>query len=224
MEVFTLEHIERNFQILEQKMINVMENALDFGNELIDTELDLGIFDLILKPLIKSFYAYWRNNDAKQGTLIQINTTLSCGKYLSLHGNGSNELFNETVEKNFPAYFNADQVSRQCKRNHKNFSRLKEIVRWAFISRLEESILMLKVKDDVQDYESLVQATFKTKEEAFNVLVKQLDRTDESIKIIEEDLSILKLPTAKNLLIKTLRKGFEKTRKDMIKNLDNIYK
>ena len=201
-----------------------MENALEFGNKLIDNELDLGILDGILKPIIKSFYNYWRNNDAKQGTLVQINTTLSCGKILSFHGNGSKEKFEKIVEENFPKYLQADQVFRQCKNNHKNFDRLKEIVKWAFISRLEESIIMMKVKDEVNDYESLVRAAFKTKEEAFKVLVKQLDRTDESIKIIEEDLSILKLPTAKNLLIKTLRKGFEQTRRDMINNLANIYK
>ena len=219
-----MEHAERNYQILEQKMINVMENALDFGNELIDTELDLGIFDALIKPLIKSFYSYWRNNDAKQGTLIQINITLSCGKNLSLHGNGSKEKFDETVEQNFTTYFKADQVSRQCKNNHKNYKKLKEIVKWAFISRLEESIILMKVKDEVHDYESLVRAAFKTKDEAYKVLVKQLDRTEEAIKIIEEDLSILKLPTAKNILIKTLRKGFEKTRRDMINNLDKVYK
>lgn len=205
-------------------MITVMEKALAYGNELINTELNLGVFNAIAKPMIKSFYNYWRNNDARQGTLKQIKTTLGTAKYLCMNGNGSKEQFDEFVEKNFYDYLEGDQVYRQCKKTHKNFRRLTNIVKGAFISQLEESMLLLKVQEQVDDYNSMVRATFKTKEDAYEVLVKQLDFTDESIKIIEEDLSVLKIPTGKNILIKTLRKGYNHTRINMINNLDNIFK
>ncbi|MFX1383427.1 MAG: hypothetical protein ACFFBP_13375 [Promethearchaeota archaeon] len=205
-------------------MIDVMENAFEFGNELIDTELNLGVLDVIVKPVIKSFYNYWKNNDARQGTLLQIKTTLDCGKYLCLNGNGSKVKFNEVVEQNFNNYLKGDQVYRQCKQTHKNFKRLKNIVKLAFISQIEESILLLNVRDHIEDYDSLIRAAFKTKEEAYEVLLRQLEFTDESIKIIEEDLSVLKIPTGKTILMRTLRKGFNQTRINMINGLDNIYK
>jgi len=204
-------------------MIDVMERALEFGNTLIETELNLGVFDVLAKPLIKSFYNYWKNNDAKEGTLLQIKTTLESAKYLCIHGNGSKEKFDEVVKQNFLSYLKGDQVYRQCKQKHKNFKNLTEIVKWAFISQLEESMMLLKVKDEVDDYNSMVRSAFKTKEEAYNVLVKQLDFTDDSIKIIEKDLSILKILTGKKMLIKTLRKGYDQTRINMINNLDHIF-
>ncbi len=218
-----MEHVERNYQILEKKMIDVMENALEFGNELIDRELDLGVLDALIKPIIKSFYNYWRNTDAKQGTLKQIKTTLGSAKYLCMNGNSSKDNFNKIAEQNFYKYLEGDQVYRQCKKNHKNYKKLKEIVKGAFISKIEESMILLKVQDQVEDYECLVRSAFKTKEEAYRVLVRQLNDTDECIKIIEDDLSILKIPTGKSILIRTLRKGFDETRENMINNLDTIY-
>jgi len=204
-------------------MIDVMEKALEFGNKLIETDLNLGVFDVLAKPMIKTFYNYWKNNDAREGTLLQIKTTLESAKYLCIHGNGSKEKFDEVVEQNFLNYLKGDQVYRQCKKKHRNFKKLTDIVKWAFISQLEESMILLKVKDQVEDYNSMVRAAFKTKEEAYNVLVKQLDFTHESIKIIEGDLSILKIPTGKKMLMKTLRKGYDQTRINMINNLDHIF-
>ena len=200
-----------------------MENALEFGNELIDKELQLGLFDIIAKPIIKAFYNYWKNNEAQKGTLLQIKTTLDCGKQLAINHNGSNEYFDKIVDENFIDYLKGDQSFSQCKKKHKNFNRLKGIIKDTFISRLKESMIMLKVKDDVEDYDSLVRAAFKTREEAYETLSKQLDFTDECIKIIESDLSILKIPTGKNILIKTLRKGFDQTRKNLLENINNIY-
>ncbi|MFX1274901.1 MAG: hypothetical protein ACFFBP_13370 [Promethearchaeota archaeon] len=219
-----MEHIERNFRILEKHLIDLMDKTLEYGNTLIDEELNLGVFNVIAKPFIKSFYNYWKNNDARQGTLLQIKTTLDCGKFICLNGNSSKEKFDEVVDQNFFKYLQGDQVYRQCKKDHKNFKKLKEIVKWAFISGLEEAIICLKVQDPIEDYESLVRAAFKTKEEAIKVLVKQLDFTDESLQIIEDDLNILKLPTGKNILIKTLRKGVNQNRINMINDLDKIYK
>ena len=74
----TLDYLERNYSILEHKMIDLMNNSLEFGKELIDSELDTGLLDIIIKPIIKTFYNYWSNNDAKQGTMEQISLTLNC--------------------------------------------------------------------------------------------------------------------------------------------------
>ena len=51
------DYIERNYRILQDKMIEEMDLALDFGKKLIDSELDAGIFNFLVKPIIKSFYS-----------------------------------------------------------------------------------------------------------------------------------------------------------------------
>ncbi|MBN1802532.1 MAG: hypothetical protein JW891_13555 [Candidatus Lokiarchaeota archaeon] len=218
-----MDQIDRNYEIFKQELINLMINRLEYGNTLIEKELTVGAFDFIAKPIIKAFYKYWQNNDAKEGTMTQINTILNCGKILVTNGNNSEEHFNEIVEKNFLDYLKGDQVYRQCSNKHKNFPALRDIVKKTFITQIKEAILLLQVKENIVDYGSLVRAAFKNKEEAYGTLVKQLDFTDQCLKIVEKDLSILKLPTGKKLLMKTLRKGFEQTRIDFIDNLNNIY-
>ena len=204
-------------------MIDLMNNSLEFGKSLIDSELDTGLLDIIIKPIIKTFYNYWSKNDAKVGVLEQISLTLGCGKKLANNGLDSTVTLEQLVDENFPKYLDSDQVGRQCHNWHKNFKKLREIVRETFISQIKESILLLSVKEEVSNYDDLVKGAFKTKEEAYATLVKQLNYTDDCIKIIESDTSILKIPTGKKILIKTLRKGFNDTRENLESNIDNIY-
>ena len=200
-----------------------MNNSLEYGKSLIDSELNTGLLDIIIKPIIKTFYNYWSNNDAKQGTLEQISLTLGCGKKLASNGLDSSITLETLVDENFPKYFKSDQLSRYCYASHKNFKEIKQIVKDTFHHRIKESVMLFKVQDNVSSYDDLVKAAFADKEEARATLVKQLDFTDNAIEIIEKDTSILKLPTGKKLLIKTLRKGFNETRQNLESNIDNIY-
>jgi len=218
-----LDYLERNYRILEQKMINLMNNSLEFGKSLIDSELDTGLLDIIIKPIIKTFYNYWSSNDAKVGTLEQISLTLGCGKRLVSNGLDSTITLEKLVDENFEKYLKSDQVGRQCHQTHRNFKQLRKIVRETFITQIKESVMLLKVEDDVESYDDLVRAAFKTKEEAYATLAKQLNFTDDCIKIIEKDTSILKIPTGKKILVKTLRKGFDETRNNLKQGLNNIY-
>ena len=63
-------------------MIKQMDISLNFGKSLIDSELDSGVLNIIVKPIVKSFYKYWSDNDAKVGTLEQIRVTLDSAKKL----------------------------------------------------------------------------------------------------------------------------------------------
>ena len=64
---------------------------------------------------------------------------------------------------------------------------------------------------------------FKTKENALVSLKRQLEFNEQGIKIVEKDPSILKIPTGKNIILKALRNGFNNTRDELIKRLDNIF-
>jgi len=202
-------------------MIEQMEEALEFGKGLIDTELDAGLFNFIIKPVVKTFYKYWSDHDARQGTLQQIKVTLDCARKLC---NGEVEMsFDDAVEGHFQTYLEADQTFRQCKPKHKNFKKLKDLTKEEFIIRVTEAILFLKVTEEAHSYDDLVRIVFKTKEKAKESLIRQLDFNEKGIKIVEDDPTILKIPTGKNIILKALRNGFNNTRDELIRRLDNIF-
>ena len=218
-----MERIERNYRILEKRMIEQMEMSLSYGESLIETEFDSGVFNVVVKPIVKSFYKYWSDKDAKVGTLEQIRVTLDSAKEFIKNGGGSEEHLNKIINKNFPIYLKNDQTYIQCKDTHRNYTKLKEVTRKCFITQLEETILFFNVKDDVKDYSELSRATFKSKERAYQALKRQLDYNEEGIAIVEQDDSILKVPLGKNIILKVLRMGFEMTKEKLIEELDEIF-
>ena len=160
------DYIERNYNILKQKMIEQMQQSLKFGRDLVESELDANIFNALVKPIVRSFYNYWSDKDAKIGTMEQIRITLDTARELIKNGEITKEKFEQVVNRNFPIYLMNDQTDRQCKKTHKNYEKLKEITKKCFITQVEESILFLSVKDDVKDYNELSRAAYKTKENA----------------------------------------------------------
>jgi len=217
-----LNYLERNYDIVKQRMIQQMENSIVLGRNLIDTELDTGILNFIIKPIIKTFYDYWSKKDVREGTLKQIDITLEIGKELLMNGNNDPN-FNRIVEESFPKYLDADQASRNCSHSHKNYERLKQVANETFINYLKEVVKFLDVKEDVEDYGDLCRVAFNTKEVAEQNLMKQLEFTERGIKIIEEDPSILKVPVGRKIILKTLRRGFERTKAEFIKSLNETY-
>ena len=204
-------------------MIETMELSLSYGESLIDSETDAGSLNFVVKPIVKSFYKYWSDKDAKVGTLEQIRVTLDSAKEFIKNGDGSKERLNKIINKNFPVYLKNDQTYIQCKDTHRNYYKLKDVTRKCFITQLEETILFFNVKDDVKSYNELSRATFKTKEKAYQALIRQLDYNEEGIAVVEEDDSILRVPLGKNIILKVLRAGFELTKKNLIEELDEIF-
>lgn len=218
-----MDYIERNYKILEERMIEQMQTSLNYGTSLIDSELDTGALNFVVKPIVKSFYKYWSNNEAKKGTLEQIKVTLDSAKELVKNGDSSKEQFASVINKNFPTYLENDQTDIQCRKNHKNYEKLKKVTKKCFITQVEESILFLNIKDHINNYNELSRAVFKSKEKAYQALKRQLDYNEEGIAIVEQDESILKVPLGKNIILKVLRAGFELTKKNLIEDLNEIF-
>lgn len=215
--------IDRNYKIIKHRMIAQMNDAINRGKNLINIELNMGIFNFITKPFINAFYRYWSNKELKEGTLKQIEITLDSAKLLILNGN-TPDYFNKIIEESFPIYLSGDQTDLQCKKNHKNYSKLREINKRAYIAQVKGAVEMLKITGNVQCYDDLVRFAFKDRESAYNSLSEQLEFTNECIKIVEGDPSILTVPTAKGLILKVLRKGFEQTKQNLNKDLDETFK
>ena len=203
-------------------MIQQMEESIIKGRKLIDSELDTGILNLIVKPLVKLFYDNWAKNDVRDNTLKQINLTLDAGLKLLKIGI-STDNFTKILEESLPKYIQADQTSLQCIKHHKNYGKIIEVARETFTNYLKEVVKLLDIKEDVDDYGDLCRAAFKSKEEAEENLMQQLNFTERGIKIVEEDPSILKIPVGRRIIVKTLRKGFLQTKKEFIKSLNETY-
>ena len=218
-----MNYIQRNYNIVEQKMIAQTDLSLNYGRKLIDSELNAGFLNFVIKPIVKSFYKYWSDNEARVGTLKQIKIALDSAKLLVEDGTISKEKFDDIINRNFPNYLKNDQTDRQCKKKHKHYKNLKEITKKIFISQLEELILFLQVEEEVKDYNELSIATFKTKEKALQALMRQLNYNDEGIAIVEQDDTIIDVPAGRNVIVKVLRKGFELTKKKLIEELDLIF-
>ncbi len=218
-----MSHILRNYKIVEEKMISTTDLSLDFGRELIDTELDVGAFNFVVKPIVKAFYKHWSDNDARVGTLKQIKITLDSAKMLVENGEIIKEKFEEVINKKFQSYLENDQTDKQCKKDHKDYEKLKAITKKSFISQVEECVLFLNIKEDVKNYNELSRAVFKTKEKAYEALKRQLDYNEDGIAIVEQDDSILNVPVGKNIIVSVLRQGFEKTKESLINELDFIF-
>lgn len=218
-----MSHILRNYRIVEEKMISTTDLSLGYGKELIDSELDAGAFNFVVKPIVKAFYKLWSDHNARVGTLKQIEIALESAKTLIENGEINEEKFDEVINKNFPSYLENDQTDKQCKKNHKDYEKLKEITKKSFISQVEECILFLNIKEDVKNYNELSRAAFKTKEKAYEALKRQLDYNEVGIAIVEEDNSILNVPTGKDIIVSVLRKGFELTKEKLIEELDVIF-
>ena len=218
----SLAYIDRNMEIVRERMVDQMEQSFDLGRKLIDTELDTGMLNFVVKPIIKTFYDYWSQHDARSGTLSQIEVALNAGKEIILKG-GSEEIFQEVFNETFPDYLKGDQTYRQCSKRHRNFERLKEVAKNTYLNYLKEVVSLLKVEEDINDYGELCTYAYKTKEEATKNLLNQLEFTDKAIGIVEEDPSILNIPFGRKIILKTLRKGFEATKKDFLFAIDDTY-
>ncbi len=218
-----MSHILRNYKIVEEKMISQTDLSLSYGRELIDTELDAGAFNFVVKPIVQTFYKFWSNNNARVGTLKQIKIALDSAKTLIENGEITTEKFDELINKTFPDYLENDQTDKQCNKNHKDYERLKELTKKSFIAQVEECVLFLNIKEDVKNYDELSRATFKTKEKAYEALIRQLDFNDDGIAIVEQDDSILNVLAGKEIIISVLRKGFEMTKEKLIEELDFIF-
>ena len=221
-ERISLAYIDRNIEIIKARMIHQMEQSFILGRKLIDTELDTGMLNFVVKPLVKTFYDYWSQHDARSGTLKQIHVTLDAGKEIVLKGD-SEDHFQEVFHKTLPEYLKGDQTYRQCSKRHKNYGRLKEVAKNTYLNYLKEVVMLLKVEEEADDYGDLCSHAFKTKEEAKKILLSQLEYTDKAISIVEEDSSILNVPFGKKIILKTLRKGFEVSKKDFLFAIDDTY-
>ena len=217
------EVLERNVKIVRKNLFRQMKASLDVGNKLIDEELNgLG---MLLRPIVKLFYNTLVRTDLETGTKNLINLTLKTTKDMILNGvELESDEFYQELDRIFPTYLKEDQTTRQCKKNHKNFPYLKENLKRTLKWQMIPMYRLLSVTDEnVTDYHSLCMVAFPTKEDCRSLLKNQLDSMNDGLVVIEQDLSILNIATAREVIMRVLRKGFDRKSEDFLSDIDNIY-
>ncbi|MHA1728837.1 MAG: hypothetical protein ACTSWY_08905 [Promethearchaeota archaeon] len=208
---------KRNEKLIRKRLEDQIKISLDKGNECIDKEL-AGALNFFLKPIIKKFYTNFARREMEAGSREQIDVTMSAVKEMVMNPSLTIE---KIIEKYFEEYLAGDQTSRQLKKKHKNYPWVKENTKKIFGAQIKPLIKLLKCEvlnlynKPINSYDDLAVATFKTRENAKSALTSSLEYMNEGLKKIEEDPSILNIPTGRSILLKILRTGFEETIKDL---------
>jgi len=216
------EILDRNVGIIRKELEFQTKDSLDVGNQIIDEEMS-GI-EIIIKPIVKGFYGIIRKDLAKN-TLKQVNGTLKIARD-TIENNWAPDSpeFKKYLEEKFPVYLKYDSTGNQCKKSHRNFPRLLENLKHTFEWQVRPLYVLLQVDTpDAKVYNDLVGKAFTNAAQCKEILEKQLTHMRYGLSVIEEDLSILDIPVAREFVFNVLKKGFKFKTDQFMKNIDDIY-
>ncbi len=219
----SLETINRNSELVKEHLLRQMRESLAVGKKLTGEECTGLTF--ALKPIVLSLYSNLVQKDLEKGTIKTINQLLNLSKKMIVDGvEMNNPEFYRRLNEFFPTYLKTDQTGRLCKRNHKNFKRLEENLRDTFEAQICSIIPLLKIENkEIKNYYQLCRSAFVSVEECKTILKKQTDAMFNAQQIIKKDLSILDIPTARPIIFRILRKGFDIQVRNFGKAIDRIY-
>lgn len=221
----SIDTLERNVDLVRQHLFKQMKSSLDIGSQLIHGEMS-GI-SILLRPIVKTFYSKMVQKDLEHGTRKSINGTLKMTMQMVIDGvEPQSEEFYRRLEDKFPGYLKNDQTGRQCKKNHPNFTRLRENLKKTFEAQVLGIFPFLIIENDVKDYYQLCRCAFPTADACKAILKNQTDHMVIGQNIIKDDISILDIPSpaARAMIFRVLQKGFNAKIEEFNIAIDNIYK
>ncbi len=218
---FDLMLVERNYRLIEERMKLQADISLRFGEQLIDEEFKGGLSSIIIRPTVKLFYSFYAKKNLKEAAVKQLYVVLNTAKDLLLSGKTPDDPeFVELIDQNAREYIKNDSTVLYCKRNHSNFRRLIQNVKDGFVFQVKNTWVLLGIDGDVNGYTELCHKGYKTRETARETMIQQMDFIGRGISIVESDTSILDVPTAKSLIVRVLRNGYEQTREQFLRDID----
>ncbi|MHA1110077.1 MAG: hypothetical protein ACTSRE_03195 [Promethearchaeota archaeon] len=212
-------YLDRNSELVRNRLIKQIDISLDKGNKFIDKELSSSLY-ILVKPVIKLYYTQVKRKDMESGSYKQIDLCIKAAKDVIVEG----ITLDIAVGRYFQPYLKADQTSQTLKKHHRNYSKLvanqKETYKAQVTSLLE---LFQNDSDDITTYEELVKDTFKTKEKTLKALTGQFEYMERGLKWIKQDMSILNLPMGRDILMKILVQGYKETKNELISETEEMY-
>ncbi len=219
--------LSRNYSLIEERMKEQTDVSLQFGADLIEEHFSKGggwLTGVFVKPAVKLFYNFYARKNLKSSAIEQLYTTLEAARRIVETGcEEDSEEYARIIEETFPRYLKNDSTVLYCKKNHRNFPKLKRLTRETYLSQVRRLIPLLLVENKAATYNELIKIAFPTKPEAREALMEQLDFTDKGISTVEADKNILDVPTAKDLILSVLRKGFDQTKAQFLADLEVMY-
>jgi hypothetical protein len=227
------ELFKRNQELIKKRLEWQLEISLEKGRFSIDKELS-GLFNILIKPLVKKFYEQVARKSMEEGSRKQIDVTLAASIEVAMRidddvDNNIQKSIDDVANKYFLKYLVGDQTSRQLKKRHKNYGWVLENTKKVFKNQIEPLIKLLRCESEhnlsgekITTYDDLAVATFKEREITRKALTNSLKLMDEGLKKIEQDPSILDLPVGRNILLKILRTGFQETWAELEAEIDAL--
>ena len=72
-----MNHVERNIYLFKNQLIKTIDDRIAFGKKIIEAELSSSPFDIIVKPVVNTFYEFY-SKDARKGIIKQIEIIIKC--------------------------------------------------------------------------------------------------------------------------------------------------
>ncbi len=112
-------YLDRNSELVRNRLIKQIDISLDKGNKFIDKELSSSLY-ILVKPVIKLYYTQVKRKDMESGSYKQIDLCLNAAKDVLVEG----ITLDTAVSRYFHPYLKADQTSQTLKKTHQNYSKL----------------------------------------------------------------------------------------------------
>lgn len=213
--------VERNYHLIEERMKIQADISLRFGEQLIDEEFKGGLSSIFIRPTVKLFYTFYAKKNLKEASVKQLYVVLNTAKDLLLSGKKPDEPeFQELIEQNAREYIKNDSTVLYCRRNHSNFRSLIQNVKEGFAFQVKNTWMLLGIDGEINGYTELCRKGYKTREDARQTLIQQMDFIGRGITIVESDQNILDVPVAKSLILRVLRNGYDQTREQFLRDVD----
>ncbi len=222
--IASCQFLENNCTLLRAHLFRQTHESLSIGAEIIESEMK-GL-SMLVRPVVSSFYRNVLQRDMERSTRKLVNGMITFAAALIRDDIkvGSDE-FHRRLKAKFPGYLKLDQTGRQCKRSHPNFPRLEENLKDTFEAQILGTLPILQANMDepIKNYPDLCRAAFKNAEECKTSLNLQTDAMLRGQAIIKEDLSILNIVVARDLIFRVLEKGFAQKIEDFNRGIDIIF-
>ena len=215
--------IQRNELLIRSHLLNQMKESLDAGGNILSKELESASF--LVRPMVKGLYNSMVKGTLTSSTKKTIGGLLKMGKTMIENDiELDSEDFHQMLKEKFPAYLKLDQTSQQCKKDHENYPILENNIKTSFEWQLRGIYDLLQVENEkINTYRDLVRNAYDNKEELVETLEKQTNAMSYGIEVIEGDDSILNFPWGRDLMLRVLRKGFDKKISDFNEEINEFY-
>lgn len=209
------EAILKNAQIIKEELINEMDMGLDYIQQCIG-KMYGGITGWVFNPIAKLIYNILTRKDIRDKAINQIDIVMECAmKY-----DGSN--LEDLVEAYIEDYMFNDQSFHHCKKTHKAYPLIENLMKDLFKSRIHPSHKMLLAEGE--SYEELTQNTYPARDDALNFLQKELEFSYQVLAVIKANKSVMKIPSfVRDGILKIMEFGQKYAKERLTNRINEIF-